>query len=337
MKLIKCVKILVILMVILNVFTKKVNRSKAASNLLSQLDDLALVATDCKKNVDGPDPLLKELKQYLNTDSLKNGASGFKLINKSDKLACKYMTFIGTRYQKNHYFVSFRDFQNIDEPIEGFYFGNQRALQIYVKEGYYYNFFTLDWVSAGIRKRELQDIIKNLIFNKSHYLSRFRTLKGKLQSIRIDAEDKTAQKNKNIHTRLQLKEEVTTKLAELALIKDALNDLTTKSDAVKLQIRNFGSEIDSIKIKKLNPLMDTLQVQLQQIDSIQKEIKQNNHKIAGIKHINQNDLSASITKLISKLKALNASYLEADPRHSAIKDIVDNFATKQMDLPNVIA
>jgi hypothetical protein len=247
------------------------------------------------------------------------------------------MKFTSSPYGKDHYFVSFRDFRNIDEPIMGYYFGNNRALQIYVRGDLYFNFYTLDWESVGINKGEQENLIKNLIYNRIEYLSKFRTLKGKIQTKKIEAEALTAQKAMNLQTISQLKEEVTTKQLEFTLLKDVtLSDLT-KSEAVKLQIRNFGSERDSIKNNKLNQLLGTLNVQLQQIDSIQQDIKQNKDKIEGIVAIDQNDLSAKTIELISKLKALNELYLEADPRHLAIKDIIENFATKQIDLPNVLA
>jgi hypothetical protein len=341
MKLIKNVMILVILMVILNVFTKKVNRSKAGSNLLSQLAKDAYVNTKCWMN--GQSTPDKETWQYLDTNSLKNGRSGFKLLNyyAGDGYECQFMEKIrspnNTRNSINRYFVSYRNCQIFDAANGN---GYTRILQIQMRYGNFYNFHVplgLSIFEANISAVELQGIVSNLNTNIFNYLRLFQNSKISLNYEKYVADSLTALKNKNIHSIAALKEEVTTKRAELALIKETLPDLMSKSEALKLQIRNFESETAKIKSSKLDPLTESLKVQFQDYNSIELEIKQNKDKIAGIVHINQNDLSASTTKLKSKLNALKALYLEADPRHLAIKDIIDNFATKQRTIPSVIA
>ena len=330
--------ILVILMVILNVFTKRVHRSKAASKLSSQLKKQAEVKSFCGDSK--TDNFPEGMWLYLLTDSVSGGASGFKVKNyyKGESFTCKFMNQISSEDSRNRYFASFRDFSSWDATSTENGWTKMRHFQMWMKGEYRYQFLVdKNLFSDDINESELISLIKQLNQNKDSYLSRFRTSKTKLSNKKIEADSKTEQKAKNIVDRAQLQQEVKEKNKKLIISQNAKIKFTTQSDASKLQIKTFESQIATIRTTKFSPLIESLRVQSLQLDSIEQEIAGNDKKLQGIVPIDQNDLSASKTKLLKKLNDLNALYLDADPKHTAIKDLIDNFDTKQDLIPNVIA
>jgi chromosome segregation ATPase len=277
------------------------------------------------------------------TDSVSGGASGYKVKNyyTYEHFNCKYMTKISDDNNRSRYFSSFRDFSSYNANSDENSWYNMKHFEIWMgKPGKNYrNQFLSDknLIYDDISGAELVTLIKQLNDNKNNYLSKFRNFKTKLSDKKIDAESKTAQKARNIATRAQLLEEVNNKQAEFAITQEAKREYTSKSEATKLKIRNFESEIATIRTTKFTPLVALLQAQTQQLSTIQQEIAGNQQKLEGIVPIDKNDYDAKKQELRKKLIELNSHYLMADPKHIAINDVLTHFEANQNLIPSVIA
>ena len=337
MKLISSLKFLVVLMVILAVFSKRVSRSTTLNKVSTRLDAMAESKASCFDGKWGSDYWV-----YIDTNSIQNGNSGFIIKNyyKSESFNCKYMNRISDQDSKKRYFASFRDFSPYSGPIskeESWYL--MRRLLIIMKNGIRYNFF-IDkqfFGSDAINKEELKTVISKMQNRVNNYLTTFRTYKNKMATLKVNAEELTSLKKKNLNTKQALQAEVANKKAEITITQETLKDLNAKAEASKLQIRNYEKEINTKKNGSLREKTDNLKVYVQSLEALTAQIMDNENKIKGIVPIDKNDLTASITNLKAKLTALRETYLYSDPKYMQFSSLILNLDQVMDTIPQVIA
>lgn len=339
MKLIKSLQFLVVLIVVLSVFTKRVKRSKTFSRSLSStmMEKMAEVKASC---FDNSASATKDTWLYLNTDSIKEAKSGFQVKNyyKNAVFNCKYMNKISQQDSRNRYFVTYRDFSS--------YYGAEskenswvymRKMTIYMKSSVAY-VFLIDKKVFGdeINQKENEQLVKDLNTYRNSYLTNYRTYRDQMSKYKVNAEALAATKAQNIQTREQLNAAIAQKQTELATTKAALKNLEQQAEAARLAIRNYENTINQKRVSTLQPEEANLKGLVTALSAVEAQIADNDKKIKGIVPIDQDDLSQSMEKLKQKLNELKGIYLSSDPYSATLSTLIAHFDTQMNTIPSVI-
>lgn len=339
MKFATIIKSLVVLMVILSVFTRTVRRSKTLSKSKTSLDRMAEVKAYCG---DGRANAPSGQWLYLDTNSIKSGNSGFIVKNyyKDQAFTCKWMNQISKQDSRNRYFASFRDFSVYRDAYgveNGWTSMRQFVFQMTGGVSYVFNIDKFLVRSSSISESELKSLVSTIDTNQGSYMTTFHNYRNNMRSLKVKAEELTDLKAKNLNTKEALQAEIANKKIQLAATQGVLKTLMDQAASSKLLIRNYEKQINQKKQEQLKPEMENLKVQVQGLEALDAQIKENNSKIQGIVPIDKNDLSESIADLRLKLSGLRALYLEADPKYTQFSTLIAHLDTQMDTIPSVIA
>ena len=336
MKFITSLKFLVILLVTLSVFTKRVKRSKSASSLYAQMKQMAEVKAFCytpQKTIDGR-------WLHLDTNSATNGQSGFILRNyyKGESFDCPQLYKISTQDSKNRYFVSYRRMSSYEGAysVENNVF-NMRQLGIQMQNSVTYALLIDKKVfTDDINDKELKNMVSNLKNNKNSYLTKFFNFKSQLNQFKAKAEDLADLKARNIQTSSDLQAQIAAKKIELKGTQEILVSLNNNASALALQIRNYEKEMNKKKTDELDPSLKDLQESIQILNALDAQVRDNDQKIKGIVPIDQSDLTASNTKLRDSLLAYQQTYLDSDPKFTLLGNLITKIETQMDNIPTIL-
>merc|ERR1711957_710581 len=145
----------------------------------------------------------------------------------------------------------------------------------------------------------------NISHGRNTYLTKYTTHKRKMQDTKVKAGELRKQKNRNINSRANLDKAIADTKAEMELSQATLRDLNASAEALRLQIRNYEQEINTVKNTKLAPAVQTLADNSRNMSALQQAVNEN--KIQGIVKIDSNDLMASNQQLMAKLKGFRTT------------------------------
>lgn len=331
-------KFIVVLMVVLAVSSKRVFKSATLNKVLTRLDAMADASAYCE---DGRSGAPQGMWLKIDTNSINNGNSGFIVRNyyKSEAFTCKYMNKISNQDSRNRYFASYRDFSSYNGAYsDENSWTKMRQLIIYMKQGnYVFNIDKFLIQSSSISASELTSIVTKLHNRKNSYLTDYRNYRNKMSSIKVQAEQLTSLKAKNLNTKAALQAEVSNKRAEITITQETLKDLMAKAEASRLQIRNYDREINAKRNGKLKEEMDNLKAQVTGLDALEAQIADNEKKIQGIVPIDHSDLTASMTTLKEKLNLLKNTYLASDPKSMEFSTMIAHLEQMKDNIPQLLA
>jgi hypothetical protein len=333
MKFITSLKFLVLLIVALSVFTKKVKRSATATKSATRLDKMAFAYGYCDN--------IKNRYVNINTESANSGLSGFIVRNyyKNQSFDCTSIIRIADDSQKNQYFVAYRKFAAYSGPYKrenGWATMRQLVVPL-VNNGMIVFNIDKHVFSDTINESELSKMQSNLDTNKSSYSLKFRKYREEMIVKKTRAQDLTDIKASRITNRAELNAVIAKKNMELTTTKDALKSLNDQAEASRTQIRNFEKEINVKQSNTMDPAMQTLKETIQNFDALVSQKADNDKKIQGIIPIDSNDLVKSTMDLKSKLAALQALYIESDPKSGLFSTLIAHLDTQIDTIPTVIA
>merc|ERR1719362_1575464 len=339
MKFITTLKFLVILIVALSVFTKKVKRSKTASKVATRLAKMAEAKSYCYDNNAGGFTINKRWL-HINTDSANSGLSGFMISNyyKGESFDCPSLIRISDVNSKNQYFVAYRNFSAYNGPAKkDNNIFTMRQLMVYMKMGAM--IFNIDKgvFSDDINSSEMTKIVNNLDSNKLSYLTNFRKYRNEMIDKRARAESLQSTQSKNINSRQGLQTEINNKQVEISTTQSALKDLKSQAEALRIQIINYERAINVKKTDVMDPAQQTLKETIQNLNALVAQRADNLKKISGIVPINSDDLAQSTNDLRAKLSSLQSTYIESDPKSAEFSTLIAHLDTQMDTIPTVIA
>ena len=336
MKFTRNLKFVVLLLVILSVFAKRARRTTTANKVATKLEAQAEIKSSCWESGRWT---VKNQWLLLDTQSANSQGSGFQVMtySKNSPFNCRYMQSIGQSNSRNKYFISFRDFSTYDSYSKNNAFYLMRRFMIKMKNNTTYNFLIdKGMFSDDITQKELQTMTTNMNTNRNSYTTRYRNYYSDMIRIKVKAEELRNQKTKNIDNRHKLNSEIDNKKAELLITQETLRDLKLKSEASKLQIRNFESEINLKKVSTLDPAIQSLQESVTNMDALESQVTDNKQKISGVVAIDSNDLTQSLTQLKTKLTGYKGTYMASDPKSVQISTLIANIDTQMDNIPTIV-
>lgn len=338
MKFVTSLKFLVLLIVALSVFTKRVSRSKTATKVLTKLDAEAETKAFC--NINGSTTIDGRWLE-INTSSANSGKSGFSMRNyhSNQNFPCGYATQkIANSNNKNNYFLSYRRIQSngawgrennwhqMRLFVVDFYGGAQIQMLIDKKV-----------FGDDINSSEMAAMITNINTNRVNYMTKFRKYRDEMITKKTNASVLTSVQAKRITTKDQLKAEIANKQIEVMTTRTTLKDLNEKAEAARLQIRNYEKEQNAKTSDELDPLMVQLKGTRNMIEALKAQKKDNSNKISGVTPIDSDDLAKSNAMLKAALVSLQATYMESDPKNAEFGTLLANFDAQRDTIPSVIA
>merc|ERR1712151_416264 len=187
-----------------------------------------------------------------------------------------------------------------------------------------------------INSSELKTLKNGLINNKNDYLENFRNYRNKLSALKQSAEDLERTRSLNLSTQADLEAARQAKQAELDQTKATLKALNQAAEASRLASRNFEKEHQRLAQEELRPLLDQLESMEQGLKALQQKVKDNDSKIQGVVPIDQNDLAESKTSLRNTLTLFQATFLQMDPRFTAIDTCIKGLPGTMSTVGSVI-
>jgi hypothetical protein len=336
MKFVTSLKFLVLLIVALSVFTKRVKRSSTASKVLTRLDSQGEAKSYCYIN---DVKTISDKWLEINTASANSGKSGITVRNyyKNQSFQCGPIQKIANSDGKSNYFISYRvmNYWGAGGAENGW--GYMRAMDFFMGNAQIRFLIDKKVFGDDINEAEMKAMIGNVNENRLNYMTRFRKYRNEMITKRTNAESLTALQAKRITTKDQLKAEIANKQIEVASTTATLKDLDSKAEASRLQIRNFEKEQNIKKTDKLDPAMQTLKELIQNLDALKAQKADNTQKINGIVPINSNDLAKSNADLKANLALLQATYMASDPKNAMFSTLLANFDAQRDTIPTVIA
>jgi len=324
-------------MVILSIFANRARRTTSMNKAGTKLAANANVQTKCIEwNVS------KDIKYHqwlvLDTASANNEGSGIKVRNyySSESFDCRYMQSIAKWDGKKRWFFSYRDMSSYSDTTNGSWY-QMRQLRVDMKNSVNY-YFEIDkgLFSSDMSESEANTMQSNISNNRNTYLTKYTTHKRKMQDTKVKAGELRKQKNRNINSRANLDKAIADTKAEMELSQATLRDLNASAEALRLQIRNYEQEINTVKNTKLAPAVQTLADNSRNMSALQQAVNDNKNKIQGIVKIDSNDLMASNQQLMAKLKGFRTTFLPSDPKSIALGNLIANLETKKDEIPQIV-
>jgi len=338
MKFITSLKFLVLLIITLSVFTKKVTRSTTASTVLTKLDAMAEAKSYCYS---GGQKKIDSRWLEINTSSANSGKSGLILRNyyKNQSFDCPNLKRISDSNNRKQYFVSFRKFSAYNGAYgkeNNFYQMRQLMINM-VNSSLIIMNIDKKVFSDDINEKELKKMVRNLTNNQNFYMTKFRKYRNELIDIKTKANTLKNTQLKRISTKEQLQSEIHKKGDEIIATIKKLKTMKDKAQAHEVQIREFEREINVKRTDILDPAMQQLKETMQSFDAYIAQKADNDKKINGIVPIDSNDLVKSNNDLRAKLVDLQKLYIISDPKSKEIGKLIKHLDTKIDTIPTVIA
>lgn len=188
-----------------------------------------------------------------------------------------------------------------------------KVLQFEIEQGY---------LSSHISASEIVDIEDDILSNTSKYVTDFRNLRNKLSALRQSAEDMERTRSINLRTQADLTAARKAKQAELDRTKATLRALNQAAETSRQASRNFGKEHERLNQQEKKKLLQELEYHELRMKALHDKIKMNDEKIKGVVPIDHNDLAESHTKLRNTLSFYQETFLQQDPRFTAIGEVI---------------
>lgn len=275
----------------------------------------------------------------LYTDTMKNGKSGviFRNYYSSQDFSkiCPDVEKITKRESQNTFFLTYRKVSSIDADEKSWVY--MRQLKMSLNKSYLTFNIDKKVFTDDINDEELKSLKNKMINNKDDYLSDFRNYRNKLSALKQSAEDLERTRTLNLNTQADLEAARQAKQAELDQTKATLKALNTQAEASRLASRNLEKERQRLAQEELKPLLDQLESMEQGLKALQDKIKDNDAKIKGVVPIDQNDLADSKTSLRNTLVLFQNTFLQLDPRYTAIDTCVKGLPGTMSTVGSVIA
>jgi len=339
MKFVTSLKFLVLLIVALSVFTKKITRSTTATKVGTKLDSMAYTYGYCWNA--GGAQFINSMGVDIKTSTANSGKSGFIIRNykSSQAFNCDGLLRLSDENSRARFFVAYRKFSAYQGPYKkenGWTTMRQLILPM-VNNGEL--LFNIDKhvFSDTINSSELTSMDVNISTNSVNYMTKYKKYVGEMIDKKVSAQNLKAIQSAHIINREGLNAEIAKKQIAMTTTRATLQNLKATSEATSVQIRNYEKELNIKKTDVMDPAMLALKEAMQTLDALVAQKADNDKKIQGIVPINSDDLAKSNEELKARLGALQKQYMTEDPKSTEFSTLIAHLETQMDTIPTVIA